>query len=120
MASTVSSAKQQLDPGVGAAARSGTAIPPPGPVPAPVTALARPVAGSDATLATLPSPLIALLLVLARPLRFTRKAIEVVSWRSASPVESWLVVAGWWAVCMGGRAAYKWVLQGTLGAAGCL
>ncbi|KAJ9093479.1 hypothetical protein QFC19_008338 [Naganishia cerealis] len=72
----------------------------------PATAAAN-NAGTDEILGSLPIPLVRLLILLARPIRWTRSALEVIRWRSESPVSSWCVVAGWWAVCLGGNAVWR-------------
>lgn len=66
---------------------------------------------SEDLLLSVPTPVVRLLIILSRPIAFTRKAIEIVLWRSKSPVESWLVIGLWWALCLGGRAAWRWVLS---------
>ncbi|KAJ9099916.1 hypothetical protein QFC21_003921 [Naganishia friedmannii] len=67
-------------------------------------------AGTDEILGSLPIPLVRLLILLAQPIRWTRSSLEVVRWRSESPVTSWCVVAGWWALCLGGNAVWRYFL----------
>jgi hypothetical protein len=48
---------------------------------------------------TVPTPLTAVLIGLAPHVSWIRYTAEVISWKS-SWVDSWLALAGWWAVCL--------------------
>ena len=62
---------------------------------------------TDEVLDSIPTPILRLLVILARPIAAVRKSLEILSWKSASPVDSWLLLGAWWALCLGGRAAWK-------------
>lgn len=72
----------------------------------PITATAD-TSGTDTVIASLPVPLVRLLVVFAREIRFLRTAGQVVRWRGESSVASWCVVAAWWGVCLGGDAVWR-------------
>ncbi|KAF8585915.1 hypothetical protein K439DRAFT_1409374 [Ramaria rubella] len=59
-------------------------------------------------LESVPPPVTQLLVELAPVISHLRWAAEVVSWRSHW-TESWLVVAGWWILCLGTNAALRHV-----------
>jgi hypothetical protein len=54
-----------------------------------------------------PAPVTSELAFLAPHLSFLRRTLEIVSWRSASHWESWLVLGAWWAVSLGGYPAFR-------------
>lgn len=67
-----------------------------------------PVPSTD-LVASLPSPLLRLLIIFARPISFLRSAIEVLAWQGERRVESYLVVLGWWALCLGFADAFTFL-----------
>ena len=73
----------------------------------PATATATNDPGTDDILASLPVPVVRLLILFSGPLAWARRALEVVRWRAETQVASWLVVVGWWGVCLGGRAVWR-------------
>jgi hypothetical protein len=72
-----------------------------------------PYPGGSATLqssdlvSSLPAPLLRLLVIFARPIAAGKVGLEILLWKPGRRVESWLVVLIWWAVCLGGRYAFK-------------
>lgn len=62
---------------------------------------------TDEVLDSIPTPIVRLLVILAKPIYFLRKTIEIVSWKSTSSVDSWLAVGCWWAICFAGRATWR-------------
>ncbi|GHJ89663.1 hypothetical protein NliqN6_6065 [Naganishia liquefaciens] len=76
----------------------------------PATATATNDPGTDDILASLPVPVVRLLILFSGPLGWARRALEVVQWRAETQVASWLVVVGWWGVCLGGRAVWRYFL----------
>lgn len=66
-------------------------------------------APSTDLVASLPSPLLRLLIIFARPISFLRSAIEVLAWQADRRVESYLVVLGWWALCLGFADAFTYL-----------
>ncbi|KAG7529187.1 hypothetical protein FFLO_05774 [Filobasidium floriforme] len=62
---------------------------------------------TDEVLSSIPTPIVRLLVILAKPIYILRKAIEILSWRSTSTVDSWLAIGCWWALCFAGRATWK-------------
>lgn len=68
------------------------------------------VVSAEDLLLSVPTPVIRLLIILSRPIAFLRKSIQVLLWRSTSPVESWLVVGSFWALALGGRSAWMYFL----------
>lgn len=74
---------------------------------APATATATSDPGTDDILASLPVPVVRLLILFSGPLAWARRALEVVRWRAESQVTSWVVVVAWWAVCLGGRTVWR-------------
>ncbi|KIP08297.1 hypothetical protein PHLGIDRAFT_29638 [Phlebiopsis gigantea 11061_1 CR5-6] len=60
-------------------------------------------------LTTLPSPLTVALISLAPQIRFVRWVLELVSWKG-NWNESWLLLAGWWGLCLGAEAAVRYTL----------
>ncbi|KAI0790692.1 integral peroxisomal membrane peroxin-domain-containing protein [Abortiporus biennis] len=60
-------------------------------------------------LGTIPSPLLTVLVGLAPHIARVRHIIEIVSWKS-SWEESWLTLAVWWAACLLGDVALRYVL----------
>lgn len=57
-------------------------------------------------LTTLPSPLTVSLISLSPQIRFVRWVLELVSWKG-SREESWLLLAGWWGLCLGAEAVIR-------------
>ena len=68
-----------------------------------------PTIPSQDLVASLPAPLIRLLLVFAQPISGLRAILEVLCWKSGRRIESWMLVGGWWGVCLGSRYVFKWV-----------
>jgi hypothetical protein len=66
----------------------------------------QPLHSSD-LIASLPAPLLRLLVILARPIAWGRVSLEVLLWRAGRRVESWMIVAAWWGVCLGGPYAFR-------------
>jgi hypothetical protein len=64
---------------------------------------------SQDLVATLPAPVLRLLVLFAWPISLLRRAIEVVCWKSGRRVDSWMVVGAWWAVCLGASHAFRYV-----------
>ena len=62
---------------------------------------------TDEVLGSIPTPIVRLLVILARPIYLMRKVIEIISWKSTSTVDSWLALGCWWALCFGGRTAWR-------------
>ncbi|KAI0268737.1 integral peroxisomal membrane peroxin-domain-containing protein [Gloeopeniophorella convolvens] len=58
---------------------------------------------------TVPAPLVALIVRLAPSASFLRHAAQVLSWK-ASPVDSWLVLAGWWALVLSADHTFRYLL----------
>ena len=65
-----------------------------------------PLHSSD-LIASLPAPLLRLLVIFARPIALGRACLEVLLWKTGRRVESWMVIAAWWGVCLGGRYAFR-------------
>ena len=63
---------------------------------------------------SLPGPVIRVLVLFARPIRLLRISTEVLLWKSGRRVESWMVVGGWWAVCLGAAHGFKYLLPITV------
>ncbi|ODO08837.1 hypothetical protein L198_00570 [Cryptococcus wingfieldii CBS 7118] len=78
---------------------------PPPPLPSPTTQLQ-----SHDLVASLPAPYLRLLVLFARPIKATRHALEVLLWTPRRRVESWMVVAAWWALCLGSQPAFRYML----------
>ena len=57
-------------------------------------------------LTTLPSPLTISLVTLAPYIHFVRWFLDVVSWKGSWD-EGWLLLFGWWAVCLGSEAMVR-------------
>jgi len=74
---------------------------------APLSPGAPTASSTDEFYNSIPSPILRLLVILAKPIYYLRRTVEVLTWRSASPVESWLALGGWWALCFGARATWK-------------
>ena len=55
---------------------------------------------------TVPAPLVALLVRLALPVSSLRHVVQVVSWQ-APWVDSWLLLAAWWAVVLFAGSAIR-------------
>jgi hypothetical protein len=55
---------------------------------------------------TVPAPLVALLVRLALPVSSLRHVAQIVSWQ-APWVDSWLLLAAWWAVVLFARSAIR-------------
>jgi hypothetical protein len=62
---------------------------------------------TDEVLGSIPTPIVRLIVILAKPIYILRKVIEILSWRSTSTVDSWLALGCWWALCFAGRATWK-------------
>ncbi|KAL7421845.1 hypothetical protein Q5752_003616 [Cryptotrichosporon argae] len=60
--------------------------------------------------ASLPAPILRLLVLLARPIALLRAAIEVALWKPGRRVESWMLLLAWWSVCLGAGHAFKFLL----------
>lgn len=65
------------------------------------------VSPNDDLVSSLPAPIVRLLVLFARPIAWLRIAIEVLSWKAGRRVESWMVVGGWWGICLGAGHAFK-------------
>jgi hypothetical protein len=59
--------------------------------------------------ASLPGPIVRLLVIFARPISNLREAVEILSWKAGRRVESWIVVGMWWGLCLGSAHAFKYV-----------
>lgn len=66
-------------------------------------------APSTDLVASLPSPLLRLLIIFSRPIAFVRSALEALTWQPDHRVESYLVVLGWWALCLGFADAFTFL-----------
>ena len=80
----------------------------PQPVPVPVDALAGTPTLID-FLHTVPAPLVALLIRLAVPVSSLRHVAQIFSWR-APWVDSWLLIAAWWAAVLFASSALRLVV----------
>jgi hypothetical protein len=60
--------------------------------------------------ASLPAPVLRLLILFAGPIAAFRSALEVLSWKPERRVESFMLVGAWWAACLGGEYAFMWLL----------
>ncbi|WVQ72573.1 hypothetical protein IAR50_002131 [Cryptococcus sp. DSM 104548] len=79
-------------------------MPPPAPLTSPTTLQ------SHDLVASLPAPYLRLLVLFARPIKAARHALEVLLWTPGRRVESWIVVAAWWALCLGSQPAFRYLL----------
>lgn len=59
---------------------------------------------------SLPAPIVRVLVIFSHPIRSVRIALEILSWKPDRRVESWMVVGGWWLVCMGAGHGFKYLL----------
>lgn len=66
----------------------------------------EPTQSSD-ILASLPGPVIRLLVIFSRPVAWLRVCMEILLWKPGRRVESWLVVASWWALCLGFSYSFR-------------
>ena len=66
--------------------------------------------GETDLIRSLPGPVIRVLVLFARPIRFIRLSAEVLLWKNGRRVESWMVVGGWWAICLGAGHGFKYLL----------
>ncbi|WRT66355.1 uncharacterized protein IL334_003310 [Kwoniella shivajii] len=86
----------------------------PGPLPVPSTGATDPpppiILQTSDLVSSLPAPFLRLLVLFARPIALLRKALEVLFWRGARRVQSWMVVGAWWALCLGSSHAFKYLL----------
>lgn len=73
---------------------------PPGPAPTPATDL----------VASLPAPVLRLLILFGGPIATLRSVLEVLSWKPERRVESYILVGVWWGICLGGKYAFMWLL----------
>lgn len=83
--------------------------PQPVPVPVPVDALAGTPTLID-FLHTVPAPLVALLIRLAVPVSSLRHVAQIFSWQ-APWVDSWLLIAAWWAAVLFASSALRLVVS---------
>lgn len=60
--------------------------------------------------ASLPAPFLRLLILFATPIATLRTALEIVFWTPERRVESYLLVGGWWAFCLGFGYAFAWLI----------
>ncbi|WVF71446.1 hypothetical protein IAT40_006250 [Kwoniella sp. CBS 6097] len=65
---------------------------------------------SSDIITSIPGPLLRLLVLFARPIALFRDALEILSWRAGRRVQSWIVVGGWWAICLGAGHAFMYLL----------
>ncbi|KAK4687064.1 hypothetical protein P7C73_g3056, partial [Tremellales sp. Uapishka_1] len=61
-------------------------------------------------IASLPAPILRLLVLFAFPISQLRRAFEVLFWKNGRRVESWIVVAAWWGLCLGANHMFKYLL----------
>ncbi|KAL0956091.1 hypothetical protein HGRIS_002259 [Hohenbuehelia grisea] len=59
---------------------------------------------------TVPQPLTAALVALAPGIRVVRHALQIASWQSGAVYDSWLMLAAWWAICLGVRPVVLYFL----------
>ncbi|WOO85932.1 Peroxisomal membrane protein PEX30 [Vanrija pseudolonga] len=60
--------------------------------------------------AALPAPLLRLLILFAGPTSALRAALEILAWKPERRLESYLVLLGWWATCLGFSYAFALLL----------
>jgi hypothetical protein len=65
---------------------------------------------SQDLVASLPAPIFRLLVIFAEPISNFRTVAEVLCWKSNRRVESWMVLGGWWGLCLGSGPAFRWLL----------
>lgn len=65
---------------------------------------------SQDLVASLPAPIFRLLVIFAEPISNFRTVAEVLYWKSNRRVESWMVLGGWWGLCLGSGPAFRWLL----------
>lgn len=64
---------------------------------------------SSDILASLPGPVIRLLIIFSNPIAWLRIIAEVLLWKPGRRVESWMVVLGWWGICLGFSYSFRYV-----------
>lgn len=64
---------------------------------------------SQDLVASLPAPVFRLLVLFAYPISALRTVLEVLCWKAGRRVQSWMVLAGWWGVCLGSKHAFRWL-----------
>jgi hypothetical protein len=69
---------------------------------------------SQDLITSLPAPLFRLLVIFAAPISALRTAAEVLSWKPNRRVESWMLVGGWWGICLGAGHTFKWLAPGLI------
>jgi hypothetical protein len=62
---------------------------------------------TDQIVGAIPTPILRLLVLFGRPIRWSKHLLQILCWKSSSPVDSWLLLGTWWAVCLGGAALWK-------------
>ncbi|KAL1405325.1 hypothetical protein Q8F55_008954 [Vanrija albida] len=60
--------------------------------------------------AALPAPLLRLLILFAGPTSALRAALEILAWKPERRLESYLVLLGWWATCLGFTYAFAFLV----------
>ncbi|TXT04865.1 hypothetical protein VHUM_03948 [Vanrija humicola] len=60
--------------------------------------------------AALPAPLLRLLVLFSGPTAVLRAALEILAWKPERRLESYLVLLGWWATCLGFTYAFALLL----------
>jgi len=56
---------------------------------------------------SLPAPVLRLLILLSGPIAAARSLVEVLFWTSERRVQSWMVLIGWWAVCLSSTYTFR-------------
>lgn len=73
-----------------------------------------PVLESQDLVASLPAPIFRLLVIFAEPISNFRTIAEVLCWKSNRRVESWMILGGWWGLCLGSGPAFRWLFPALL------
>jgi hypothetical protein len=78
--------------------------------PPPTSTASTASSGETDLIRSLPGPVIRVLVLFARPIRILRITTEILLWKAGRRVESWMVVGGWWAICLGAGHGFKYLL----------
>lgn len=60
--------------------------------------------------ASLPAPVLRLLVLFAVPISVLRAGLEVLFWKPERRIQSWLMLLLWWAACFGSVYAFAWLV----------